>query len=70
MQMAPYAGGLIDTIYRRVPCTPISNLVVDVDANACAYGWLRMGITVCSAASQDRPSNHQALSNLVHHQNG
>ena len=47
--MAPYAGGEIDTIYRQVPCTPVSNLVVDVDANACAYGWLRMGITVSTA---------------------
>ena len=46
MQIAPWGGGLIDTIYRRVPCTPISNLVVDVDNNACANGWLRMGITV------------------------
>ena len=46
MQMAPWAGGEIDTLYRRVACTPVSSLVVDVDANACAYGWLRLGVTV------------------------
>ena len=46
LQIADWSAGSFDMRYRRVACTPPGNIKVDVDANSCANGWLRLHIEV------------------------
>ena len=46
--MAPMLGGRIDIQYRRVQCTPPSNLQIIVDKNSGTGGFLKMSVTVCA----------------------
>ena len=47
--MAPMLGGRIDMRYRRVECTPPTNLVVNIEKNSGTGGFLKMSVTVCVA---------------------
>ena len=56
MQMAPMLGGRIDIQYRRVQCTPPSNLQIIVDKNSGTGGFLKMSVTVCAAPACIQPT--------------
>jgi len=43
-------GGRIDIQYRRVQCTPPSNLVVNIDQNSGTGGFLKMSVSVSTAS--------------------
>ncbi|BDA46491.1 probable Expansin-A7 at N-terminal half [Coccomyxa sp. Obi] len=43
-KMAPMAGGRVDMRYRRVACTPPSDMSVIVDNNRGAGGWIRLQV--------------------------
>ena len=55
VQIAPMLSGRIDIQYRRVQCTPPSNLVVDIDQNSGTGGFLKMSVTVSPAESVLKP---------------
>ena len=44
--MAPMLSGRIDIQYRRVQCTPPSNLQVNIDQNSGTGGFLKMSVSV------------------------
>lgn len=46
MQMSSMLTGRIDIQYRRVQCTPPSNLIVNIDQNSGTGGFLKMSVTV------------------------
>ena len=46
VQMAPMLSGRIDIQYRRVQCTPPSNLQVNIDQNSGTGGFLKMSVSV------------------------
>jgi hypothetical protein len=41
-------GGRVDIKYRRVECTPPSDMRVIVDSNSGDGGWLRLYVDVCA----------------------
>ncbi|KAK9852113.1 hypothetical protein WJX84_000033 [Apatococcus fuscideae] len=43
-KIAPIGNGRIDIQYRRVECTPPSNMMISVDGNSGAGGWIRLSI--------------------------
>lgn len=46
-QIAPMQYGRIAIQYRRVECTPPSNMRVIIDQNSGAGAWLRLYVTAC-----------------------
>ena len=50
VQIAPMLSGRIDIQYRRVQCTPPSNLVVNIDQNSGTGGFLKMSVSVSIAS--------------------
>lgn len=44
--------GRIDIQYRRVQCTPPSNLIVNIDQNSGTGGFLKMSVTVSHTLSR------------------
>ncbi|KAL3148841.1 expansin-like protein [Trebouxia sp. C0010 RCD-2024] len=49
-KMAPMLGGRIDMRYRRVECTPPSNLIVNIEKNSGTGGFLKMSVTTAGGS--------------------
>ncbi|KAL0021906.1 hypothetical protein WJX79_002021 [Trebouxia sp. C0005] len=49
-KIAPMLSGRIDIQYRRVQCTPPSNLVVNIDQNSGTGGFLKMSVSTAGGS--------------------
>ena len=64
-KISPMSSGRISIQYRRVECVPPQKIVVSVDNNHGAGGWLRLFVEVCPA-SVHFYVKQESMSRLVH----
>lgn len=70
VQLGPQDLGKIDIQYRRVPCTPPIDMIVDVDGNHGAGYWLRMNVQEVSllpVLNSVQCASFKACVSLGHH---